>query len=56
MFKTLTKLLISDFKKVTLYGDAHAISETEMVYYFRGQAIKVKILGMWITYTYYTVN
>lgn len=55
--KKLLKLLITDFKKINLYGDGCAINETTIEYPFRGRAIKVKILGMfWITYKYYTIR
>lgn len=52
----ILKLLVTDFKKINLYGDCHAISDTEIMYPFRGRAIKVKILGCWFTYSYYTIK
>ena len=52
----MIKFLITDYKKVNLYGDIHV---TENGYYmpFRGRKIKVKILWLfWITYKYYTIK
>ena len=48
----MIKLLITDIKKVTLWGDRHLTKEG---YYqnFRGKLIKIKILGLfWINYKY----
>lgn len=52
----MIKLLITDYKKVNIYGDIHL---TEDGYYqpFRGKKIIVKILGLfWITYKYYIIK
>lgn len=52
----MIKLFITDYKKISLYGDADAIDETTIQYRFRGKSIRVKILGMfWTTYKYYTI-
>ena len=54
--KIMIKLFITDYKKISLYGDADAIDETTIQYRFRGKSIRVKILGMfWTTYKYYTI-
>lgn len=51
----MIKLFITDFKKITLYGDCH-LEEWGHYFPFRGRAIKIKILGIfWMTYRYYTV-
>lgn len=45
----MLKLFITDFKKITLYGDCH-LEKDGYWFPFRGRAIRVKILGLfWIT-------
>lgn len=54
--KKFLKLLTTDYRKLSLYGDGRAINETTIQYPFRGRRIDVKILGLfWVTYTYYTI-
>lgn len=49
-------MLVTDFKKITLYGDCYIKAENFYSYKFRGRAIKVKILGLfWVTYKKYLV-
>lgn len=50
------KYLITDYKKIVLYGDTH-IESDGWFRPFRGRAIRVKILGIfWVTYRHYTVT
>ena len=47
----MIKLLISEYKKVSLYGDLH-LEENGGYYPFRGKSIMVKLFGLfWITYS-----
>lgn len=49
--KRLTKLLITDYKKVIKYGDMHHISENERYHPYVGKRLIVKLFGLfWITY------
>jgi hypothetical protein len=51
----MIKHLITDYKKITLYGDCY-LTETGHYFPFRGRCVKVKILGLfWITYRIYTI-
>lgn len=51
----MIKYLITDFKKITLYGDC-ILERDGYSFMFRGKAIRVKILGLfWITYKTYEV-
>ena len=51
----MIKYLITDYKKITLYGDCH-LEWNRMFFPFRGRAIKVKILGLfWVTYRSYEI-
>lgn len=51
----MIKHLITDYKKITLYGDCH-LEENGYWFPFRGQAIRVKILGLfWVTYRMYEI-
>lgn len=53
----MKKWLITDFRKVNLYGDWMAISDKVMQAPFRGKRLDVKILGLfWITYKVYFVK
>ena len=53
----MIKLLITDYRKITLYGDLELISETHSRQAYRGKLIEVKILGLfWVTYKYFTVR
>jgi len=55
--KKILKPLITDFRKINLYGDVMVVSQTRTVYPFRGKRLDVKILGLfWVKYTYYTVR
>jgi len=50
----MKKLLITDFKKINLYGDLELLSETHTRRAFIGKVIKVKILGLfWVDYNWY---
>jgi hypothetical protein len=52
----MIKYLITDFKKIVLFGDGKAFDEYTIQYPFRGRAIRVQILGLfWMTYRYYTI-
>ena len=52
----MMKLIITDFKKISLYGDCEIISDAHYRYAFRGKCIKIKILGLfWITYKSYYI-
>jgi hypothetical protein len=54
--KKLLKLLATNYRKVTLYGD-RTIEEWGFSYEFRGRRIDVKILDLfWTTYSYYTIR
>jgi hypothetical protein len=51
----MLKCLITDYKKIKLYGDCH-VHEKGFTYYFRGRMIRVKILGLfWIKYKGYEI-
>lgn len=51
----MVKFLITDFKKIALYGDCH-LEGNGFWFPFRGQAIRVKILGVfWVTYRKYEI-
>ena len=52
----MIKYFITDFKKIPLYGDG-VLEKDSIIYPFRGQAIIVKILGLfWTTYKNYTIK
>lgn len=52
----MIRFLITDFKKINLYGDLELISATRSRCKFRGKLLKVKILGLfWITYKSYYI-
>jgi hypothetical protein len=53
----MKKLLITDFKKVSLYGDCSVESEFQMLFTLVGKCIKIKILGLfWVTYKSYVIK
>ena len=53
----MIKLIITDFRKITLWGDRELLSNTHSRLAFRGKLIEVKILGLfWITYKYFYRN
>jgi len=53
----MIKLIITDFRKITLWGDIELLSNTHSRLAFRGKLIEVKILGLfWVTYKYFYRN
>ena len=51
----MIKHLITDYKKITLFGDCH-LDKNGYWFPFRGRAIRVKILGLfWVTYRMYEI-
>lgn len=57
--KKILKFLITNFKKVTLYGDMELGGSEDILWVceFNGSAIRVQILKMfWITYSYYRIK
>jgi len=52
----MIKLIITDFRKITLYGDC-MLESWGHSYEYRGKLIEVKILGLfWVTYKYFTIR
>jgi hypothetical protein len=52
----IPKILITDYKKITLYGDMCAI-EDGWISEYDGRCIRVKILGLfWMTYSYFRLR
>ena len=53
----MMKLLITNYRKITLYGDLELLSETHTRQAYIGKLIEVKILGLfWVTYKYFIVR
>lgn len=50
----MIKLLITDYRKITLWGDLELLSATHSRRAYKGKLIEVKILGLfWVTYKSY---